>query len=528
MKIIKQRMGGFYMKSKIYIIIFWGFIQSFNLFCQREADVLIGGACLFVNDPPNFYNCNPPYGQMLLKFNEDSLVEIDESQILNLSTFMSRAAFADKNTGELLFASNGWRLINGSGQVLSYKLWSPSIPKPNDTPDSTYVMNTLAPLFLNDPGDSTKAYLFYGQYQLNFAPILGPDIPKADQFFTYAYLDIPTQTLISQNNLILNEFTSAGDLSATRHANGRDWWIVKPGIYDDEYYVGLLSPSGIQMEKRTIPNVVHRGRLESYTYFNEDGSKLIHFTHKKWKYVYEFEFDRCAGTLSQPIIHDLVDSIPMGDYNACSISPDGSKLYIRRSGSLDGTLRTGTFQYDLQTRIFHFISNNGANPILTPNFKNILYNDLVTNNNINYDFFNIIKYPNEVYPNCVYITNIDTVINAPVFASPPNFANFRLGKLAGSPCDTIVSSISEQLKVKSVKVFPNPTQDVLHLEFPYPVEKPYQISIVDVMGKVVYSGNLAAEGGSLSLTQLGLSKGLYVLHAQRDGKGYSRRFVYEN
>jgi hypothetical protein len=467
---------------------------------------------------------------MLLKFNEDSLIEIDESQILNLSTFMSRAAFADKHTGELLFASNGWRLINGSGQVLSYKLWSPSIPKPNDTPDSTYVMNTLAPLFLNDPGDSTKAYLFYGQYQLNFAPILGPDIPKADQFFTYAYLDIPTQTLISQNNLILDEFTSAGDLSATRHANGRDWWIVKPGIYDDEYYVGLLSPSGIQMEKRTIPDVVHRGRLESYTYFNEDGTKLIHFTHKKWKFLYEFEFDRCAGTLSQPIVHDLVDSIPMGDYNACAISPDGSKLYIRRSGSLDGTLRTGTFQYDLQTRVFNFIAGDVSIPILTPNFKNIFYqNRIYVNEDLSYNYFNMIKYPNEDYPNCNYITQVYSTINSPAFASPANFANFRLGKLVGSPCDTIVSSINDELKVKSVKLFPNPTQDLLTIELSGELDQHVHFAIYSMQGQLIENGFFKGSKYTIDLHSKQINAGLYSIRLIVENKmNYTKKFVYEN
>jgi len=47
------------------------------------------------------------------------------------------------------------------------------------------------------------------------------------------------------------------------------------------------------------------------------------------------------------------------------------------------------------------------------------------------------------------------------------------------------------------------------------------------MGKVVYQGSFAAEGGSLSLAQLGLSGGLYVIQAQRDGKRYSKRFLYE-
>jgi hypothetical protein len=85
-----------------------------------------------------------------------------------------------------------------------------------------------------------------------------------------------------------------------------------------------------------------------------------------------------------------------------------------------------------------------------------------------------------------------------------------------------------QTREVNISLYPNPARDILYLEFPYPNGKPYQISIVDAIGKLVYSSTFAAEGGSLSLASLSLAKGLYVLHAQRDGKGYSRRFVYEN
>lgn len=134
--------------------------------------------------------------------------------------------------------------------------------------------------------------------------------------------------------------------------------------------------------------------------------------------------------------------------------------------------------------------------------------------------------PNEEGLACNFVMHTDTIINIANFISPSCFANFRLGKIEGSTCETIVSSISHLYpKEENIHLFPNPTRDLLYLEFPYPNGKPYEIQIIDAMGKVVYNGSFDAEGGSLSLASLGLSSGLYVLQANRDGKGYGRRFL---
>jgi hypothetical protein len=200
---------------------------------QRQADSWAFGLCF-----PEyiFPGCTPPYGSSIMKFNEEGVESVIEPAGLNLSTSYSRASFSDKNTGDLLFASNGWRLVNRSGQVLAHKLWRNDMPHPQDSPDTTQVLNSLGPLFLNDPGDDTKAYLFYGQYRRTNFPGIG--VAKLDVLFTYAYLDIPTQSLISKNNVVLTDTTAPGDMSACRHANGRDWWLFKSGKKENEVYVG--------------------------------------------------------------------------------------------------------------------------------------------------------------------------------------------------------------------------------------------------------------------------------------------------
>jgi hypothetical protein len=304
---------------------------------QREADCFAIGYCDFAPTK----DCKPPEGSAIYKFNEEGIEYIEEYAGLNLSTSYSRAAFSDRHTGELLFASNGWRLVNRSGQVLADKLWKDDMPWPGDNPDTSGVLNTLGPLFLNDPGDSTKAYLFYGQYLIqDWGGDLG--FLKLDKLFTYAYLDIPTQSLISKDHVLLDELTSPGDMAACRHANGRDWWLIKPGAYDNENFIGMVSPQGVNLEKQIYPGMQHRKQARTFTYFNQQGDKMLRYV-SQYRELYAYNFDRCSGELSNLVVHDLKDSIEVGDWNACTISPDGSKFYLRRSGN------GGTLQYDLET-----------------------------------------------------------------------------------------------------------------------------------------------------------------------------------
>jgi hypothetical protein len=84
---------------------------------------------------------------------------------------------------------------------------------------------------------------------------------------------------------------------------------------------------------------------------------------------------------------------------------------------------------------------------------------------------------------------------------PSNYANFRLGKLEGSPCDTIGDTVGyASLKNPELRLYPNPASEFIHLEFPYLGGKPYEIYITDALGKTKYRGMFDAEGGSLNLS----------------------------
>jgi len=511
---------------KINLFLWFFLLCNHFIAAQREADVFIHGRCLMV--PSQGYFCQSPEANILFHFDEDTLVSVTQGITLNLATSYSRAAFAHHTTGELLFASNGWRLINGSGQILTHKLWRNDVPWPEDSFDTTMVLNAMGPLFLNHPGDTTKAYLFYGQYLKGIAQNILP-VGKADRYFTYALLDLPSQSMISKNNMVIDEFTGSGDMQACRHANGRDWWIIKPGVFEDELYVGLLDPQGINMQKIIIPEMPHEGQLETFSFFSMDGSKYLHFSHKPNKRLHVFDFDRCSGMLTYKSEHDLIDSLQVIDYNGCNISPDGSKFYVRRSNNFEGTIIGGTCQYDINTGVFKRLANvlSGSSPMLSPNGKHIYYNTSINDGTTLTQYLNRIVNPNEAADQLIYEFEILVFTNNPTPVDPSCFANYRLGKIVGSACDTVVSSI-KTLQAESIKAFPNPSNGIVQVQLPES-SGVFLTSLYSIMGQQMHQTQISSSQSTIDLSALGISPGMYLLHLvnkQKD-KSFKTIIVYD-
>jgi hypothetical protein len=354
-------------KLRIILLVGLFFSSQVHLLAQRQSDVIWAGNSFF-SIPQE-----APARNFLLVFNEDSLEYIDNETPIILTGLDSRAAYSDRH-GNLKFASNGWRLVNSSGDILSYKLWRDDIPWSGGSPDTTMTRISKGPLFLEDPGDSNRVYLFYGASAENL-PSSTLGLTRQDVLFSFVLLDVNSQSIISYHHNYLTDTTSLSDAVAVRHGNGRDWWILKPGIYTNEFYVALLDPSGLsEMEKITIPGLVPREQTTTVSHFTQDGNTFIHFTGLGPKWVQRYDFDRCTGTLSNPQETDLTGLFREQDPSNFTISPDGSKFYAVRLNYNDSNYLAGNYQYDFDTDILTQLNNNFSGlSFLTPNFKEVLF-----------------------------------------------------------------------------------------------------------------------------------------------------------
>ena len=97
--------------------------------------------------------------------------------------------------------------------------------------------------------------------------------------------------------------------------------------------------------------------------------------------------------------------------------------------------------------------------------------------------------------------------------SIPNIPNFRLGPIDGSLCDTlgidniIVSSENRKPKSADIHIYPNPTNDILNIEYVDFQNK--KIIVTDILGRTQKILPLQSETTNINLSNF--SNGIYYL-----------------
>jgi len=97
---------------------------------------------------------------------------------------------------------------------------------------------------------------------------------------------------------------------------------------------------------------------------------------------------------------------------------------------------------------------------------------------------------------------------------PPNLANFRLGPIDGSVCDSLglnapIDTGLEELLKEQVKVFPNPTNGIFNVALQNKAIR--SLRLFDMLGKEVYTTTSNAKEAQINLHDLNVSSGIYLL-----------------
>jgi len=87
--------------------------------------------------------------------------------------------------------------------------------------------------------------------------------------------------------------------------------------------------------------------------------------------------------------------------------------------------------------------------------------------------------------------------------------------------NTVVNDVSEYARGNTLKLYPNPANDVL--QFGFLREAEYTVSVFDLSGKLVFRQQLYSGENSLNVSSL--KSGLYILSAQSDDEILMGRFV---
>lgn len=323
-------------------------------------------------------------------------------------------------------------------------------------------------------------------------------------------------------------------LTAVRHGNGRDWWVLIPETYknSNSYYRLLLDPNGISgpYSQSSVGETWTYQNWSGQAAFSPDGSWYARANpHNE---LHLFRFDRCTGLLSQP--RKL--ALPDPDLFACGVafSPNSQRLYASTGLML--------FQFDLTKH------NVESTRVLIGEYDGYVAPNLPTT------FFQMMLAPNgKIYMTGTSSVNVLHTIHNPDALGLacdfrqhdlllptrngwqiPNFPHFRLYDLPGSPCDTlgINGSVAvgepDRGKEMQVTLWPNPAQESCTVELSGVDGLPEgRWALYGSTGREVLTGVWPAGQMRQQLALDGLAVGAYyfVLRLEQGTTGAQKLFV---
>ena len=327
-----------------------------------------------------------------------------------------------------VFDKNGNIMQNGDS-VMGYPTVGQAcliIPFPSDS--------TKFYLFTSDRNSGTGNYIYYSIVNINMNNGLGD--------------------VTSKNNLLLNDFVNE-KLTATRHANGRDWWLIlQSSLTDQLFHKFLITPNGISSPSdQYIGSSNNPNKFFGQMIFSPDGNKLALVS--PWAYVDIYDFDRCTGELSNYINAGEQVFTEHNGYFGCSFSANGQVLYVSpiyysskniyqydlTSSNVKGTKQiiysypdTGAFQY-LQLGE-HKLGPDGKIYLAKGNGFTGINSDTYYTHHID-----VILNPDQLGVSCnLSLANFD-LGNGRTISGLPNMPNYNLGPVVGSICDSLTNGI---------------------------------------------------------------------------------------
>ena len=314
-------------------------------------------------------------------------------------------------------------------------------------------------------------------------------------------------------NRYINEVVMGAAFAIVQHGNGHDWWLVQRSPDGLDFRSTLLQRDSVLLTvESTMPGLSSDwydcGDLitSAHNLFevSPDGSMLL--DNYGWGHAKLMGFDRCSGEVS------LLDTFSLGftylEYNGgeglttvnvFAFSPSGRYLY--------GVGWAGFVQYDLWAPdILASKVPLGGVPWYMDDFQNVLegqprgygpfclgpdgklYSLYETAHNV----FEHPDEPGEASGYCIAADNPPSCLgpDVPYYLFSTPHPHYRLGPLAGSGCDTILSSTKPPVAGSGYGVSASPSvasgQVEVSITLPSYGGSTAEIQVVDMLGRVVH------------------------------------------
>jgi hypothetical protein len=275
------------------------------------------------------------------------------------------SVISDKNTGDLLFYCNGYKIYNKNNQVMTggnHLFGTPSNSVFNATGNPSDQSSIIVPL----PNSSTKYYVFYinGNRTTNDQDAFGYAV--FNYGLRYAIVDMSLggglgEVTSSNNVLFTNPSTptvypfgydnsTTNALTSTFGSDGSSYWIIT--AKDGNILSYKLDASGLNTTPVSSP-----ARYGSFIKISPDSKKL--FTRANISTtggVFLANFNNTTGTVTNQI--NIIPNNQITQYidvafmpNSAEFSPDSNIVYFTISGSVlcCGIVKSGLAMYNIST-----------------------------------------------------------------------------------------------------------------------------------------------------------------------------------
>jgi hypothetical protein len=444
----------------------------------------------------------------------------------------------DSATGKLLFSCNGMvlydsncvKMENGDSLVPVKAYTHNAFPNGMLTQNSLILPkgnNGLYYVFVISVTDSLYNAVWITQLGSERAPF---------NLLMYHIVDINANNglgkVISKNNVLLSgkEMHKIG-MMACRHANGRDWWLLKQGQYDTNQVIRfLVTPDSIagpwiQNVNMTDPATYPKAWDLSGQYaFSADGSKFA-YVKQKCQQLYLADFDRCTGELyNSKLINIPIDTTPSPDpkykydslLNGVAFSSNGQFVYISK--------RWNIYQYehnepDSSLAWYHIIQGPDTAMLYFQKYSSLhrgidgrIY---IGNGSAQLKQMSVIDKPDIKGVGCQFCRKCfrldDTTFMG--FGAPPDMPDFNLGA-SGQVCWPLSSEgVSVSVGVEELVVYPNPSSTVFYINN----KKGKKKELYTMLGELLFTTT------KNEIEVSSFSKGVYFLKCE----GEMRKVVIE-
>ena len=292
--------------------------------------------------------------------------------------------------------------------------------------------------------------------------------------------------------LLENRWMDKTQMMACRHANGKDWWLLKKagilGSDSNQIFTFLFTQDSVyNYGMQTIPFLRNEAFWQDFggqMKFNQTGTQMATIVNNGLHEFYISDFDRCTGKLSN--FKKIKIPVSGGDSssNGLAFSPNGRFLYV--------TQYTTIYQYDLedtnQATAFYYVYGIDTTSSEFAGYTNI---DLAPNGKIYIGHYNWTSVQMSVIDNpdlkgnwcnfCRKCLRSEAVYQ--YFGTAPTMPNYSLGSL--SPCWPLeIVDVNEN---GDFLIYPNPGTDKVFIKYSKPANRSYMVGLYNALGQLILS-----------------------------------------